>query len=327
MKMNTKTKKIMSEDDPLITAPMIDKLSAVADLSNDGLNNIAYEVLIDWIEDHEEGIFKVPTNGKYQLGVKMHFPDKDDLIHYGGPFLHLQLTHPKSSKQQIRVEYNPAHLTSEAEDWLELRFNQLLDMGFYQFLYHCRFTRVDWCRNIMFRDIEDYLINGKWKKVSQCFFSPEGKLQTVTLGKSGNNQITAYDKAAQKHGSAATHSTIRVEARCRINMTAAELAAMKNPFKNAVLYHVGCKNPPFGQGHWRAFQDSCRLRGIRNAVKIQPVKDRAKIKKALSSQPVAWWDIADEDWGWLQDEAFENAGLTNIPTWAPPLLLNYQQAA
>ncbi len=327
MKMNTKIKNIMGEDDPLLTAPMIDKLSAVANFSNDGLNNIAFEVVIDWIEDHEPGIVKVPVSGKYQLAVKMHYPDKDGLFHQGGPFLLLQLTHPKVGKQQARIEYNPVHLTPAGEDWLEEQFNQLLDMGFYEFLHHCRFTRVDWCRNIMFRSIEDYLICGKWKKVSQCYFSPEGSLQTINLGKSGNDQIVVYDKAAEKHGAAATHSTIRVEARCRINMTATELAGMKNPFKNVILYHIGCKNPPFGQGHWRAFQDACRLRGVRNAIKMQPVKDRPAIKKVLSTLPVSWWDISDDDWSWLQGEAYENAGLTNIPGLAPPLLLNYQQAA
>jgi hypothetical protein len=38
MKMNAKTNNIVGIDDPLITAPMIDKLSAVADFSDDGLN-------------------------------------------------------------------------------------------------------------------------------------------------------------------------------------------------------------------------------------------------------------------------------------------------
>src|SRR5690606_19790135 len=135
------------------------------------------------------------------------------------PFVFLQITSPKASKRQVRFEYNPSVMTEEGEEYLEVQFTELFGMEFYQFLFHARFTRVDWCRNIMFRGIDDYLLNGKWKKVSLCHFGANGKLQTITLGKAGNNQIIAYDKAAQLHGDTATHGTIRIEARCRVNLS------------------------------------------------------------------------------------------------------------
>lgn len=313
-------------DDPIITAPMIDKLSGVANFTEDGLNGVAFSTLIEWIDDGDPGISKVPANGKYQLAVKMRYPDADGHFNANGPFLLLQMTNPKVKKRQMRFEYNPAHMTAAGEEWLNARFTELLDMDFYQLLFNSRFTRIDWCRNIMFRNIEDYLIYGKWKKESQCHFSKMGQLQTITLGKAGNNQLLAYDKAARVYGDHATHGTIRVEVRCRINMTIKQLQEMEDPFKHTVLYSIGCKNPPHGQGHWRAFQDSCRLRGILNAIKVQPVQMRPAIKKALSKLPVEWWAISDDDWGWLKWEAFERAGLNDVPEWAPPLILEYQNA-
>lgn len=311
-------------DNPVVTAPLIDKLSAVVDLKDVALCSLAFSSVIDWLNYHEIGMVKVPAAGKYQLAVKIHFPTEDGLIQNSGPFLLLQITNPKVSKRQVRLEYNPAHMTEIAEDYLNVQFTELFGVEFYQLLYHARFTRVDVCRNIMDRSLGDYLIKAKWKKVSQCFFGADGSLQTINLGGSGNNQVVAYDKAAQLHGPAATHSTIRVEARCRINLTIHGLAAFKNPLMHVDLYSMACKCPPFGVAHWRAFQDACRLRGISNAIKNQPAECRAKLKKVLSTLPVTWWSIADEDWDFLWTAALEDAGLTQIPDWAPPLVMNYQ---
>jgi hypothetical protein len=130
-----------------------------------------------------------------------------------------------------------------------------------------------------------------------------------------------YNKATQLHGKEAEHNTIRVEARVRIRCKAMGLATMADPFRNSQLFSLHCHQPPYGTAHWRAFVDSCRLRGIRNAILMQPADYRAKLAKYVSEKPVSWWKMGQEDWEHQRINALEDAGLTQIPDHAPPLTM------
>lgn len=323
IKKKIKTMKV-DEDNPVQTAPKIDKASAVVDLPDKTFCGLVFGNILDLLNTAQPGIIKVAVAGKYQIAVKIHYPDDDGLVHKNSPCVLLQLTNPKMSKRQARIEYNPAHMTEAGEIHLATIFKMLFGVeDFYEFLHHARFTRVDFCQDILMRDLEDYLIKGKWKKMSQCFFGTDGRLQTINLGKSSGSQIVVYNKKAQLYGDDAVGSTIRIEARCRVNLTIGGLAKFKNPFAQVEVYSIRCKKPPFGLAHWRAFQDACRLRGVGNAIKSQPVKNRYALKKVLSTQQVPWWGINDDDWDFLLTEALENAGLLNIPDYAPPLTMKY----
>jgi hypothetical protein len=325
--MSKMTKKKVSNkvgaDNPVVTSPHLDKLSAVVDQES-ALCGLAYNTALEWLETGECGFVKASGTKIYPLALKVHYPvTKDMLVHQKCPHLLLQLTSKKASKPQARLEWNPYYITADSEVYLDSVFTMLFGMGFYEFLFHARFTRADFCRNILLRDLEDYLIGVKWAKHSQCFFGADGKLQSITFAKSGNNQIIVYNKAKQLYGDAAAHGIIRIEARLRLNHTIGQLVAIPNPFDRVKLYSVPCKNLPYGVAHGRAFQDACRLRGIKNAIKQQPLSHRAKLKTAISKQPVTWWDIQPDDWDWLLTDALDNAGLLAIPNSAPPLKLNY----
>jgi hypothetical protein len=312
---------IIMNDHPTIMAPKLDKLSAVINLKDKKLNGMAFYSMINMIKDDSYCATKVTQNGKYQLAAKLYYPGKDGLIYQNGPCLFMQMTNPNLEKLQVRIEYNPSHITQAAENYLDVTFMELFGVEFYEFLYHARFTRVDICMDIISSSLEDYLFKAKWKQASQAIYGANGKLQTVCLGKSGNSQIAIYDKAAQVFGDDATNGIIRVEARCKIKCNILELANLENPFRNFDIYSLACKNPPLGKAHWLAFQDSCRARGIRNAIKKQPVQNRAALKKALASNSVEWWPAALEEWDYLWMNALEDAGLTAIPKHAPALTI------
>ena len=312
--------KLLMKDDPCITAPMIDKLSAVVDLKDAELFGLAWNTLIQWQKDPTEIVSKAAGSGKFPIARKIHYPVGNEPLSVTSPFILMQLTSAKAFKLQARLEWNPAYITEVAEAYLDGQFLEAFGMGFYEFLYHARFTRVDWCRDILLRDIEDYLFRASWTKVSQCFFSSAGKLETMYLGK-GNLEFKVYDKAKELYGSKAEQSRIRIEVKCKINLTIHELATMENPFDRIEVISVACNNPPYGTAHMRAFQDSCRLRDITNAIKRQPADHRAKLKKWLKDLQVWWWPIAADDWEWLRTSALENAGLTQIPDSAPSLNL------
>ncbi len=324
------TKKIMNgigsnDDNPIITSPMADKLSGVIDMPDEKLHGLIYSIVLGWLEEHELGIVKASGSSKYPLAVKVYYPGADGIIHLKSPFMLLQFTSKKASKRQIRFEYNPAYMTAKGEEHLDGMFWQLfgIDTGFYDVLTHARFTRVDFCMDILFRNLEDYLFRSQHSKISNSWmeFTTTGILDTITFGKPGNNQVIIYNKAKQVHGNAAEYGTIRIEVRRRTNLTIKQLAAFPNPFERIKVYSLRCKKPPFGEAHWRAFQDSCRLRGVNNAIKHQPIKCRSILKKALSSQCVAWWGDAIKDWDDLLTDALDKAGLLNIPDHAPSLTI------
>ena len=322
-----KTNKKPMSDNPMITAPHIDKLSCVVDLVDPGLCGLAFGTMLDWVKAQSIEVVKVAVTGKYQLAVLLRYPQvQDQLIHGNSSHILLQITNPKVSKRQLRIEYNPANITEAAEDYLNVMFLELVGMGFYDLLGHARYTRVDVAREILLRSLEDYLFSCSYFKYSQCHFGKDGKLGTVTFGK-GGNQINIYDKAKQLYGLAADHSIIRIEARCRINLTLAQLAHFENPLDRVKIHSLLCKQPPFGTGFWRAFQDSCRLRGVNNAVKIQPKENQIKLKKVLSFLPVAWWRIEEADWKLRWEEAFEDAGLSQVSANPPPLVLAHLAGA
>ncbi len=318
--------KISNKDNsntPIISALQIDKLSPIIDMPDDKLCNVTYSSIISWLETNEPNVVKVKPNGKYHLAVKIHYPDEDGVIHQKSHSIRLEINHSKAAKRQIRLEYNPRDMNKAGEEYLDMMFQGIIGLTFYELLFHARFTRVDFCRDIMNSDIEDYLFQSKHSKYSQCFFGGDGKLQALNFGKSENNQILVYDKAKELYGSKTELKQIRIEARCRINLTIAGLKSFKNPLRNVQIYSVACKEYPFGFAHWVAFQDSCRVRGVGNAIKKQPPEHRYKLKQVLSTKPVTWWKIENKDWEFYLLSALKNARLDNIPSSAPPLSYSF----
>lgn len=313
----------LNDDNLVITAPLIDKLSGVVDIQEGALWGLAFSNILGWLETHEPGIVQAAGSAKYPLAVKLIYTMNNNVPYLNAPHLLLQITGNKAVNKQIRFEYNPCYITETGEEFLNQRFFEMIGVTFYEFLAHARFTRVDVCRQIIDRNLEDYLIRVKWSKVSQSFFGANGALETINFGKSKGNQVVAYDKSKQLYGKSAEQPVIRIETRFRTKLTAQELFGYINPLERVKVYSVACKNPPFGIGHWRAFQDACRMRGIGNAIKMQPTNYRSALKKVLSKQPVPWWDIQPEDWKWLWGEALEKAGLLNIPKNPPPLTMKW----
>jgi hypothetical protein len=317
-----KSKHTPHEDHPIILAPKIDKLSGVVNLPNQELGQQAFSTLLEWSEDPQEPVTKVGAKGKYSLAVLLHYPNTESLVDGNSHFIHIQIINTKAGASQIRFDYNPSYISEVAEDYLDTYFTALVGASFYQFLHHATFTRVDWCRTIPNRDMEDYLVSMKWQKHSLAHFTPQtGKIGSLTFGKSSGNQLQVYNKAKQLYGEVATHNSIRLEARVRMRGGILGLATMPNPFRHTSLYSVHCPQPPYGEAHWRGFVDSCRLRGIPHAIKMQPASHRAKLKQALSAKPVSWWHMTDEAWEYYSTAALEDAGLTQIPNYAPPLTM------
>ena len=212
----------------VLTLPAIDKLSGVVDIKDKKLCSAIFSNMLDIVNSGDGLAIKVPYKGKYQLAIKTFYPAAGNLIHLKSPSMLLQITHPNCSKYQMRFEYNPHYISEDGEFHLDLIFTELTGLDFYSFLYHATFTRVDFCFNILKSSLNDFFVRSKWSKNAQSFFDKDGNLESLYLGKSGNNQVTVYNKSKQLNGSVGESDTIRVESRRKIKMNISELAKIED---------------------------------------------------------------------------------------------------
>jgi hypothetical protein len=311
-------------DFSFITAPRIDKLAGVVDLHDQKLCEHAFGGMISALKEIP-CVEATKTTRGYAKSLLIYYPDakKDGLIHKKGPTLHLQLTHWKNNNRSVRFEYNPSDMSETGEEYLDGIIQSMFAVPFYSLLHYARFTRVDIYRDIQGRNIMDMLIGVKWSKTSQSYvrmhnsFAGNGQLQSITFGKGTGNQTIAYDKAAELNN--ATTELTRIEVRHKCSRTFVELQKLPNVFERIQVYSLDCKGLGIDKGYWKNFQDACRLRGVNNAIRNQPVAKRAPIKKALPKKAEPWWDITESEWPKLMAAAIVAARLNNIPDYAEPL--------
>ncbi len=321
-KMNKKySSKNMNQIIPSLSFPHIDKLSGTVRVKEAELFGLVKHEALNLIQTYEPGVAMAGASKRYPLALKLYYGVAEQAF-TKAPHLLLQFTGKDNPNRHIRFECNPSHLTEVGEDHLNHQMLCMMGLTVWEFLAHAVFTRIDVCRDIGC-SMEDVLIKAKWSKVSQNVFGKGGELETLYLGKAGGNQIVAYDKANELHGCSAAEPMTRIEARWRTRLTAKELIHFKNPLERVELYSLACKNPPVSQGHWRSFQDACRMRGINNALKMQPLAERKLLKKTVSANAVSWWDIAPEAWPQMWAEVLKNAGLHKLPENPPPFCMAY----
>ena len=303
--------------------PQIDKLSMVV-YPDKALHGVAYATVLELLEQKEKAYANAKRSARYPLAVKLLLPLAEYDAGTKPPHLLLQFTSKKTEKPQIRLEYNPAYVSDAAKELLDVEMTSLLGVTFSELLHHAKITRIDWCIDLYGVHIEEYLYRATWWKAVQIFCGTEtGRLQSMTYGKSSGNQALIYDKATELFGTDTAQQITRIEIRNRTGCEAKQLAKAKYPFKRLQLYPTHCKLWPFSKAHYHAFRDSCHLRGIKNAIKMQPANTHKKIAKALSDAPASWWEKIPEQWEYFLHNALTQAGLANIPTSAPPLELDF----
>lgn len=321
-------------DQPFVTSPQIDKLSVVVDMTDQVLHGQVVHGLLALTEQNDPGFSKLKGIGHYPVSIMIHCPDTNGVFHPDNPGVWVMATKKDYPKPQVRLEFNPVKLFGPMNalpidkihepilEHLNVEFTALFGMDFFDFLHHARVTRLDVCRHVLFRSPEDYLFRVRYARTSQSMFGSDGMLETLYFGKGAGNQTCIYNKARHLNGKKAEDDTVRVETRLKPkNLKILGLWDLENPFRHVQVYSMKADNPPVGAAHWIAFKDSCRFRGIGNALKLQPLKERYALKKMLSELPVPWWSLSDAEWEQFWHEALEDAWLNRIPDQAPPLTM------
>lgn len=331
-----KTKKKKSDlyllDQPIVSSPYIDKLVCAVNMPDPFLHGAMINGILDFAEEDTVFFKKAGGNLMFSTSVSIICPDENGEFHVNGPKVLFQATSKSHKLRQIRISFNPHKLFTSMNalkpelgypvvEYLDSIFEVLWGGTFFEFLSHGRVTYMEIWRHVLGRKPEDYLFKRPYAKSYQGVFGNSAALETLYFGKSSGNQTVIYNKA--KHlDKDAVNDTIRIEMRLKPKgLKMLDLWKMENPFKRVEIYSLWglTLHSPLSAGHIIAFKDACRYRGIAQALKMQPAKDRTKLKKAISSIPVSWWPIADDIWFDLWAQTLEDCCLNFMPDKAQPL--------
>lgn len=336
MKNNKMNNSHIETDLPFLSPPRLDGIRFTVPVNDPQLLGIFTSEIIDGIESGE--LFKIKTHPKtYAVAANIPCPDAYGELSSKNPCVCIMATPKNAEHRHVLVKFNPEKLLMPQPDGTDPRkvavnetifdhldgvFTNLFSVGFFEFIAQGRVTGVDIHRQIAQRNPDDYMFNVKYSRSCQSIFGSDGKLGTMYFGKRASNQVVIYDKAREMHGKDAMNEITRVEYRLKPKKISANgLWSLENPFKKIIIHSLKCDNPPFGEAHLLAFQDSCRMRGVAKAIAYQPKPYRHALKKALSEQPVSWWQMSDADWFKYWHDALEDCGLNRIPDHAPPLTM------
>jgi len=335
-KKNNKSVCLSDMDQPIVTAPSIDKMSVVIDIPDPALLGHMNHEFIERTKTDYLCYRQIKASNKYTVGVQILCPDENGEFHSDGPSVLYQATKKDHPNPQIRLSLNPMKVFGPmnysspkipgdpVKDYLDLEFQSACGSSFFEMLAHARVTNIEIYRNILFRSPDDYLFRVKSVQTCQSICGKNGKLQTLYFGKRAGNQTSVYNKSVQLHGKDAKNDCIRVEVRLKPKkMKIHELWSMANPLDRVSIYSLKNDKPPFGEAHWIGFQDSCRLRGITKAIATQPKECRYKLGKAVAENPVNWWAIDADMWDELWTEVLDAAWLTHVPKAALPLSMEF----
>lgn len=336
MSKNKKDTTYIKTDSPFLSPPRIDGIHIVIDMPDPEYHGLIVSEILNGLKAGE--LAKVKTSIKsYPVAANIPCPDAYGELSPKNPRICIMATPKVSEHRHILLMFNPEKLfmptcsgnnprkTAADEtliEYLDQTFSFLCGMGFFDFITHGRVTRLDMFRQIAPRNPDDYMFKVKYARSSQSVFGSDGKLETLYFGKRASNQVAIYDKAREMHGKNAANQITRIEYRLKPdNVRVRDLWSVENPFKKITVHSLKCDNPPFGTAHWTAFQDACRFRGIARAIAQQPKTHRHKLKQAVSTLPISWWAMSDDDWLKYWHSALEDCCLNLIPDHAPPLTM------
>lgn len=306
---------------PIISGPTIDKVTLVVDMIDPTMHGTLVSEIVDYAKNGN-GSF-VGRTLQFRTSVLLPVPGSKEKTRG----VLVQATAKQSGKPKLKISYNADHLfgscgmeTRAANiEYLDSTFNEFWGGGFFELLHHSRVGCLEVFRQIEELQPDDVLIRAKYFHTANAFFALDGTTQTLNFGRRASNQLIAYNKAQQLNPEGEEDS-LRIEYRLRPKgLKALDLHGLDDPFLNVELFSLKGSIPPFSKGHWLAFQDCARRRGLTAALKLYDTKTAAQIRKALKPSFTDWWRLDVAEWDSAWKHALEASALSLIPPFAQSL--------
>ena len=265
----------------------------------------------------KDGDFFAPVinkKGGYKTQIKMQIPGTPELI------VLLQVNPYVHSRPFLRAELNTDKLGSDGLAYVKSQLDYLLPFGYAQLLNNGKITRADFAIDIYGVHIEEIVTKPHRLRSHRSIVGQDSVLETVYFGSPRGNQLVVYDKVKQLKSVnlEPEHEVMtRIEARRKPNLPFLSLPDMPNPFAKTEILDLSVINSLDPAYVLQLFRDSCRVRGLKAALKILPSPVRSKFLKTLNGTGYQWWN-PDAIWeGW--PENLDSLGLIKVPHPYPDL--------
>lgn len=284
-----------------VDRPKIDKLTVVYYLSNaEGVVKFLHHV-----SEHRPNHVKISRKqrGRTTTALMLSLTDTSKRDN----FMEVQGT-PEDCR--LRFEFNPSNMVDRHWTVMDgLIYTGLGFDDFSDFLAVTGATRFDVCRDIQGLEIENAFFKAKGMRARDNFKRDHtGVLQTIDFGVPSGNQFTIYNKTEERGLSSASHGACtRVEYKHRISpaVPLSYLLGFENPFPKVEIY--GLDMPiltMIPEQYFVWFMDSCRFRGVNNALKAAGFDSdaRAYAGDKLKERVLPLWVAAQNGWNeaWVQ---------------------------
>ena len=284
----------------LIYPPAIDKLSICLAIDDNQDKEDIEKNLWMILKSPGEGFFGAKKTGGYQINLRMHLPSTN--ASFTKHFILIQARPYNIHAPFMRFEWNPWKIGVEGLGYFKAMLETMIPYGYLQLRSDGKVTRLDIAVDILGTPIDELIIRAKRSRAYSLYMGADGHIETVYLGKPKSAQTVAYDrvKKLQKEGQKAPAFPItRIECRLKPNIPLHQIAALKNPLRRVVVIDLSKADLPACAAHLVWFRDSCRTRGIKNALRVLPTKERKTYEKAINAATVHWWDpeVIWSSWG------------------------------
>lgn len=298
---------------PKLEKVIIDKLSCTIEI--DSLSE--RENLKKGFKELSDNDHCIPiTKNGYRQAYKCFIKDDPDFGTHGQESLILQFDPKDHTHKYLRVEFNPTKAKLSAVKGI---LDRIITNGFNRIINQGTVTRADFSLQVHFCDVNDLMLY--YPKMRQSSFHYEnGQLQTAYLGKKkgthwiiyskdqeikAKNEKTYHQAFSDKEKHYPNYPITRIEYCFKpksIKPTLEDLKTLPNPFKSLLIVenykfkvlNLSIKNKEKRENaeeQFRFFLDSCRVRGLQQALKlIKNNHRRTKYRNIVEKAKVSWWD-------------------------------------
>ncbi len=274
--------------------PVIDKISICVPIA-DPEERAFYETqIMDLSKDQDFPDFETVSakDKSYKYNMKWR--------HTGSGKAVLIQAHPYSPSTVtfLRFEFNPNLLGVDGISAFKEMLNVLFSfehLTYADIIQIGRFTRLDIAVDLVNARTSDLIVRGRGKGKKVVYYSSTDQMETTYLDKpkKAPSKAKVYDKLQQQTDKSISPDYVGVShARVEIQHGGTKLNKLlniHNVLKRIKVIHPTTVPAGIDEWVWNLFLDSCRYRGIDEALKMLPEDQQGKALKVLKKAETETW--------------------------------------
>ncbi len=272
--------------------PIIDKISLTIPVLSIDDQAMYRAQIMDLSKDEDISHFESVSlpGSKYKYGMNWKYQNESILIQAD--------PHSPTVKNFLRLEFNPSKLgeagMAALKDMIFIEFS-MNSLPYQSIVDTASCTRLDIACDLINAPTSEIIAQGTGAGKKHTYHDTEGNLETAYLDLSnfGQSKKMMYNKLQQQIDTAEEPSFAGVN-HTRVEVIHGstmlfKLPNIQNPLTKVRVIHPLVKPPKTNDLIWNLFLDSCRYRGVNQAIRRLPQTMRGPFQMALDNAAQATW--------------------------------------